>query len=65
MCVCMNFLTRLQKHPHFVEKNNLCGLFLAKWNGSQWSDDAGRIASSNYSRYIYSYLFQRELKYGY
>lgn len=33
--------------------NNLCCLFLAKWNESQWSEDAGTKATSNYRRYVY------------
>ncbi len=57
----VDYLTGLQKkHPHNVDENNLCRLFLAKWNRSQWSDDAGTIATSNYSRYIYLFLFVPE-----
>lgn len=33
--------------PHIEEKNNLQRLFVAKWNGSQWSEGAGTMANAN------------------
>lgn len=55
--VWIHFLTRIQKHPRTAQMNNLYCSFFSHQVASQWGDDAGTIAGSNYSRCIYIIIY--------